>query len=197
MITSKVYYICSTVTRFGSYTAVLALAVMVFSCVKIQTVKPEAVDEPEASPTMVAPQDLAPVDVKFTHLLNAELGKSYIGKRVRTQAGYYMLSPSMMGQAEKYKQGWLAAVLFAATTKDGIIECDMVKVFYGVLAPTEIGSVWADAKQGTVYEVVGIVHATTHTSGITGSIAAGLNLEVEELKAIGQCPEEPGLSGAK
>lgn len=148
----------------------------------------------------VVSKDLAPVDVKFTQLLNAELGKGYIGKRVRTVAGFSIMQGTMMGKDEQYRQGWLGAMMFAATTRDDGIECDSTKIAMiglDVLAPTKVGSVWADAKYGTVYDVVGVVYSATETSGITGSSAAGLILEVESLKEVGRCPEGPGLGGAK
>lgn len=146
------------------------------------------------------PKDLAPVDVKFAHLLNAEFGKSYVGKRVRTNAGLYQMFDSMMGMDAKYQSGWVRAIMLAASPTAEKTDCDWSKVAtlgLSIVAPTPVGVAWADAKSGTAYEIIGVVYEAESSSAISGASAANLILEVESLKVIGQCPEAPGLGGAK
>lgn len=132
-----------------------------------------------------------PVEVKFTRLANAEFGSAYVGQRVHSYAGFNMLRPSLADMPERYKAGWVGGILFAAEA-DG--SCDQSKVVaigdVAVLAPSSIAADWADAKLGSIFELVAVVRAS-ETRTLAGGSARSLIIEVESMKPVGACGSGP------
>jgi hypothetical protein len=153
-----------------------------------------AAPEPVAAP----PPDLRPVKVKFSRLVNPELNRPYREARVRTVAAFAALFPLM---GDEHAKGWLGAIMYAAKHDDGRLACDTTRTSTAggaglvVVARTAVGDGWADADNGAVYELTGVLHGGGDIKAYPwGWYGPGRKvaekpvfLEVEELEPLGRC----------